>query len=282
MVEKQVIERIQEAIDFIEEHLEDKIYVEDIAKIAFMSLSSFYSIFSLILGTTVKDYVRKRRLSLAAYFLVYTNLSILNIAVKFGYEGYEPFSRAFKKLFGVSPKKYREFRKYIDVFPKIQLKYGNSLGGENMVDKEMNKESVLQQIHNTSNGYILDVDIDKFEGINKIYGYDIGDKVLIEVPRRIKEVLEELNLPSQVIRISNDEFVVIVKHQPIEFIEMLSQKILDAMKPKFQFGDISFDVSVSIGITNFTISSADDEIINKVKDAMLLAKKEGRNRFKVI
>jgi AraC family transcriptional regulator len=67
-----------------------------------------------------------------------------------------------------------------------------------------------------------------------------------------------------------------------QVIEMLSQKILDAMKPKFEFGDVSLNVSVSIGITNFTISSADDEIINKVKDAMLLAKKEGRNRYKVI
>jgi|GEM_PF-4390551 len=54
------------------------------------------------------------------------------------------------------------------------------------------------------------------------------------------------------------------------------------MKTKFEFGDVSLDVPVSIGITNFTISSADDEIINKVKDAMHLAKKEGKNRYKVI
>lgn len=224
MVEKQIIERIQEAIDYIEEHLEEKIYVEDVAKITFMSLSFFYTIFSYILGTTVKDYIINRRLSLSAHDLIYTNLSILEIAMKFGYGGYKPYSRTFKKLFGISPKKYRECGSYIDVFPKIQLKYQNISGGENMVDKEMNKESVVHQIHNVSNGYILDIDIDKFDNVNKIYGYDIGDKVLVEVPKRIKKVLEELELQVDVIRISNDEFVVIVKNQPKELIETLSQK----------------------------------------------------------
>lgn len=54
------------------------------------------------------------------------------------------------------------------------------------------------------------------------------------------------------------------------------------MKFPFEFGNVSLNLSVSIGITNFSLGSNDDEIINKVKNAMLLAKKEGRNRYKVL
>ena len=63
-MEKQLIDRIQNAIEYVEEHLYEKIDIENVSKVAFMSQSTFYIIFSSLLGTTIKDYIRKRRLSL--------------------------------------------------------------------------------------------------------------------------------------------------------------------------------------------------------------------------
>ncbi|WP_427338378.1 diguanylate cyclase domain-containing protein [Caloranaerobacter sp. DY30410] len=282
MIEKQLIDRIQNTIDYIEEHLYEKIKIEDIAKIAYMSQSSFYIIFSNILGTTVKDYIRKRRLSLSAYDLVKSNMSILDIALKYQYCTYESYSRAFKKLFGVSPKKYRNKNLYINVFPRVNLTYQNLNGGINMINKEMNRDIIINKINSINSGFILDIDIDHFQQINEKYGHNIGDKVLIEVPERIKNVLNKYKLNVDVTRINADEFVVIIKDKPKEFIEKISSEIINIMTKEFVFDEITLNVTVSIGISSFTVGCNDEEVIKSVKEAMILAKKSGRNQYKLI
>ncbi len=282
MIEKQIVNRIQSAIDYIEEHLCEKIEVEKVAQASLMSKSSFYVIFSSILSTTVKDYIRKRRLSLSAYDLVKTDLSILDLALQYQYCTYESYSRAFKKLFGISPNKYREKNLYINVFPRVSLAYNNLIGGDRMINREMNKTLILEKIKMFSNGYILDIDIDHFAQINKRYGYNIGDKVLIEIPKRIKMVLANHKIDVDVIRINNDEFAVILKNQSISFIEKLSEDIISAMSHEFLFDDLSIHVSVSIGISDFTVGCNNEEIIKNVKNAMLQAKKNGRNQYKIL
>ncbi|MCD6104626.1 MAG: helix-turn-helix transcriptional regulator, partial [Thermosipho sp. (in: Bacteria)] len=101
-----VIDCIKSSIDYIEKNLLEDIYLEDIAKNANMSVSLYSKIFKNLFGLTVKEYIIKRRMSLAAKDLIFTNDSILNIALKYGYSGYEQFSRAFKKIFHISPTKY--------------------------------------------------------------------------------------------------------------------------------------------------------------------------------
>lgn len=104
MIKKQLIDRLQNAIGYIEAHLCEEIEIENIAKAAYMSQSSFYAVFPSVLGTAVKDYIRKRRLSLSAYDLIHSEMSILDIALTYQYGTYESYSRAFKKLFGICPK----------------------------------------------------------------------------------------------------------------------------------------------------------------------------------
>ncbi len=95
---------IQNAIDFIEEKLLDSFSIEDVAcKIGF-SIPHFYRIFSAIVGETPKNYIRKRRISLGALMLRESNLNICDIAFETGFESHEVFIRAFKKIYGVTPK----------------------------------------------------------------------------------------------------------------------------------------------------------------------------------
>ena len=96
MMEKQFMDRIQNSINYVEDHLYEKLDIEYIAKAAFMSQSSFYTIFSNILDTTIKDYIRKRRLSLSAFDLIYSNSSVLDLALKYQYYTSESYSRSFK------------------------------------------------------------------------------------------------------------------------------------------------------------------------------------------
>jgi AraC family transcriptional regulator len=279
-MKKQLIDRIQRVLVYIEDNIYEKIEIQSVAKAAFMSQSSFYVIFSGILGVSVKEYIRKRRLSLSGYDLVQTDLSILDIALKYQYNTYESYSRAFKNLFGISPQKYREKKLYTNVFPKITLKYSRFIGGDLMIDKEMNKELIINEIQTHSNGYLLDIDIDHFDDINKNYGYHIGDKVLVEVPQRITRILQQNQLDVEVIRINNDEFTVIIKDKPKAFIEKLSLDIIKVMSKPFMFEDLCIKLTVSIGISDFTVdSSNEEEIIKNANEAMVAAKRNGRNQF---
>lgn len=278
---KQLIDRIQKAIEYVEENLYERIEIEDVAKAAFMSQSSFYNIFSSVFGTTIKDYIRKRRLSLSAFDLIFSELSVLDIALKYQYSAYESYSRSFKSLFGISPKKYREKNMFTNVFPRVTLIYNNISGGFQMVNKEMNKELIIKKINTFSSGHILDIDIDHFMQINDKYGHKIGDKVLIEVPERIKKVLTSHQLDTDVVRINGDEFAVVIKNQSKAFAENISEDIINAMAPPFEFDGLSLNATICIGISDFTVDCDDEEVIKTAQDAMIQAKKNGRNQYKI-
>jgi len=93
----------QGIIDYIEDNLYENIKLETIAKKTNFSLMQVYRIFSLITGMTLKEYIRRRRLSKALFNIKYTQEPIINIALKSGYSSHEAFSRAFKELFGILP-----------------------------------------------------------------------------------------------------------------------------------------------------------------------------------
>lgn len=101
------INSIKKALNYIENNLQEDIDLSAIAKEAGYSLYHFHRIFKGIVGDSMKDYVRKRRFTEAAKELVYTNKSIVEIAVKYGYESREGFSRAFEKVYGRNPSEVR-------------------------------------------------------------------------------------------------------------------------------------------------------------------------------
>ena len=98
------IERIQQAICYMEEHiLEDISYVEA-AKSVHMSSYNFHRTFSFITGMTANEYIRSRRLTLAGQELLTTACSVTEAAYKYGYESPESFSRAFSRFHGSTPR----------------------------------------------------------------------------------------------------------------------------------------------------------------------------------
>lgn len=97
------ITRVQKAIDFIEDHLLDELNFESIAAQACMSSYHFQRIFSIFCDLTLGEYIRNRRLTLAGFELQSTMVKVIDIALKYGYESPESFSRAFTRFHGVSP-----------------------------------------------------------------------------------------------------------------------------------------------------------------------------------
>lgn len=98
---------IGRTLEYIEENLQETITLENLAEIACFSPFHYHRVFQALVGESVMDYVRKRRLTRAAEQLFYSDVKVIDIAMDVGFQYHESFNRAFKKLYGVSPNQYR-------------------------------------------------------------------------------------------------------------------------------------------------------------------------------
>jgi AraC family transcriptional regulator len=103
-------ERIQRSVEYIDGHLAETLDLEKVASESGYSLSHFYKVFPAITGFSIKEFVRNKRLAVAARRLVTTPNRILDIALDCGFESQEVFTRAFQTLYGLTPGNYRRER----------------------------------------------------------------------------------------------------------------------------------------------------------------------------
>lgn len=101
-------EQIQRSIDYIEINLEESINITMVANEAYMSQSNYYRMFFAMVGYSVKEYIRMRRISRAAVELRNSESGIMDIAVKYDFDSRDSFSRAFKKITRFLPSQYRQ------------------------------------------------------------------------------------------------------------------------------------------------------------------------------
>ncbi|HHX01334.1 MAG TPA: AraC family transcriptional regulator [Firmicutes bacterium] len=113
---------IQNAIEYIEDHLTEEISIEDIAAEAFVSAFHFQRIFTALCGFTVGEYIRNRRLSMAAQELSRTDTKVIDVAVKYGYDSPDSFTRAFTKFHGIPPSAAKLKGATLKLFAPVKIK----------------------------------------------------------------------------------------------------------------------------------------------------------------
>lgn len=119
---------LQKAIDYIEDNAKSNVKLDEIAKVAGYSISHFYRVFGAIVGCSVKEYVRKRKLNNAMLDVVTTKRSITEIAFEYGYQSHEVFTRTFKLAYGAPPSRFRKAQVEPYLFEKINLLSNNENG----------------------------------------------------------------------------------------------------------------------------------------------------------
>ena len=112
---------IQSAISFIEQHITDDITAEDVANHVHISSFYFQKGFSMLCGYSVTEYIRNRRLALAGGALAATDMKIIDIAMKYGYDSPDSFTKAFTRFHGVSPAMVRKNDVTIKTFAPLKL-----------------------------------------------------------------------------------------------------------------------------------------------------------------
>ena len=134
------IESLQRAIDFMEEHLLEDITMEDIARQANSSPFHFQRTFAILTDISIGEYLRRRRLTLAAQELCSTNDKIIDLALKYGYDTPESFTKAFRRQHGISPSEARRYTGKLKSYSRLVIQVSLK-GAEPMQYKVVEKES---------------------------------------------------------------------------------------------------------------------------------------------
>lgn len=116
------VQQLQQAINYMERHLLENITYVDVAKSMQMSGYTFHRAFSLITGMTANEYIRNRRLTLAARELQESDISVIDAAYKYGYESPESFSKAFSRFHGSTPKAAKRKGAKLHLFNPLTVK----------------------------------------------------------------------------------------------------------------------------------------------------------------
>ena len=113
------LKKMNEALSYIEENLTNKIDFKEVAKLALCSEYHFQRMFSFLSGVTLSEYIRRRRLTLAALELINSKTRIIDVAIKYGYSSADSFTRAFQSLHEITPSEARNKGQSLKAYPRM-------------------------------------------------------------------------------------------------------------------------------------------------------------------
>lgn len=136
------IERLNNAMNYIEEHLCDKLELDEAARIACCSTYHFQRMFAYMAGVPLSEYVRRRRMTLAAADLQSGGAKVIDAALKYGYESPTAFNRAFKSIHGIAPSEAKESGTTLKAFPPVSFRI--TIKGDSEMNYRIEKKEAFR------------------------------------------------------------------------------------------------------------------------------------------
>lgn len=134
------LKSMNDAMKYIEENLTNEIDFKEAARIAHCSEYHFKRMFSFLAGIPLSEYIRRRRMSLAAFELINSHIKIIDAAVKYGYSSPDSFTRAFQSLHGITPTEARNNGQQLKAYPLMTFQL-SIRGGDEMNYRIEQKEA---------------------------------------------------------------------------------------------------------------------------------------------
>ena len=138
------LERLNSAVNYIEDHLQDEINYGEAAQIACCSTYHFQRMFSYIAGVPLSEYIRRRRMTAAAFELQQRDVKVVDLALRYGYDSPTAFNRAFQSVHGMPPSAAKEPGVTLNTYPRISFHI--SIQGDVKMDYRIEKKDALRII----------------------------------------------------------------------------------------------------------------------------------------
>lgn len=116
------LKKLGKAIDYIEDNLDKEISYDEAARIACCSPYYFQRVFSYVSGVSLAEYIRRRKMTQAAFELQRADSRVIDIALKYGYSSPTSFNRAFQNVHGITPTAAKLGGNVLQAYPSIQFK----------------------------------------------------------------------------------------------------------------------------------------------------------------
>jgi AraC family transcriptional regulator len=135
-----LLKNMNDALTYVEKNLTNEINFKEVAKKALCSEFHFKRMFSLLAGISLSEYIRRRRLTLAAFELNDSDIKVIDLAVKYGYNSPDSFTRAFQSLHGITPSEARKNGHSLKAYPPMTFQL-TIKGGDEMNYRIVEKEA---------------------------------------------------------------------------------------------------------------------------------------------
>ena len=259
------IELLVTAIEYIEAHLRDEIKTEDVAAFCFCSKSTLEKLFRHVHGVSVHEYIVKRRMMLAARAISRRpDMSILDVAVEYGYSTHESFARAFAQIWNCKPSEFRA-AKFTELFPRFSAPIAK---GDDyiMQRRHVDISGLYDLFQERRDCYFVLSDIKHMMPINEI-SMKAGDLAILEQMRRMTAASGEEDV---VFRIGGDEFCVLTASSDAAYAEGVADRIRAMNGRSFRWEDREIPLTLHVTTASLKECSRYEEVVvglhNAIKD----------------
>lgn len=238
------------ALTYIEENLTQDVKTDDIATACCASKSLLEKSFRYFTNFSVHDYIIRRRMMKASRLMIEnSNLSLLDVAIEYGYSSHEAFTRTFFNVWNCTPSEFREkygSRKSIpELFPQITGVF--QLQGESNMRKTVDISQMYDFLVSRRDCYFVCCDIKSLIPINEI-SRKAGDLALSETMKRMLDCSSDEDI---VFRIGADEFALLTNSPDIDYAKSIMEKILKLNGTTFDFEDKKIPLNLYASISKY-------------------------------
>ena len=238
------LELLAEALEYVEQHLQEDLHTEDIAAACYCSKSTIEKLFRQLSHTSVRDYVIRRRMTKAARMLVeHPEMNLLDVALTFGYSSNEAFTRVFCQTWNCLPSKYRENKRVLELYPRfhVSLESGEE---KTMSRRKFDISELYDLFQSRKNCWFVCCDINHLVPINEI-SIKAGDLAILTSLQRMEAVAGEDDV---IFRIGGDEFVMLTSSEDEAYAKGLAEEILSHNGEPIDFEGRKIPLSLYAGI----------------------------------